>query len=55
MDDNDDSSGRRSWISCEWKKATMEGSTIVIIKNGRIEEGWNHMDIGGLLAQLKTT
>jgi steroid delta-isomerase-like uncharacterized protein len=37
------------------KKASMDGQTIVVIKDGRIDEGWNHMDLGGLLAKLKTT
>jgi steroid delta-isomerase-like uncharacterized protein len=35
------------------KKASMEGSTIVLIKDGKIIEGWNFMDIGGLFAYLK--
>jgi steroid delta-isomerase-like uncharacterized protein len=35
------------------RKANVAGSTIVMIRNGRIVEGWNHMDMGGMLAQLK--
>ena len=35
------------------KKTTMDGSTLVIIRNGKIAEGWNHMDMGGLFAQLR--
>lgn len=35
------------------KKTGMEGATVVIIKNGKIVEGWNHMDIGSLFAELK--
>jgi steroid delta-isomerase-like uncharacterized protein len=37
------------------KKVSMDGSTIVAIKDGKIDEGWNHMDITGLFAKLKTT
>jgi steroid delta-isomerase-like uncharacterized protein len=36
------------------KKVSMDGSTIVAIKDGKIDEGWNHMDITGLFAKLKT-
>jgi hypothetical protein len=32
----------------------MDGSTIGVIKDGKIDEGWNHMDITGLFAKLKT-
>jgi predicted ester cyclase len=35
------------------KKASMEGSTIVIIRDGMIREGWNFMDMGGLIAKLQ--
>jgi len=35
------------------KKVSMEGSTIGVIKDGKIDEGWNHMDITGLFARLK--
>jgi len=36
------------------KKVSMDGSTILAIKDGKIDEGWNHMDITGLFAKLKT-
>jgi steroid delta-isomerase-like uncharacterized protein len=36
------------------KKVSMDGSTIGVIKDGKIDEGWNHMDITGLFAKLKT-
>jgi steroid delta-isomerase-like uncharacterized protein len=36
------------------KKANLDGTTIAVIKNGRIDEGWNHMDMGGLFAELRT-
>jgi steroid delta-isomerase-like uncharacterized protein len=35
------------------KKVSMDGSTIGVIKDGKIDEGWNHMDITGLFAELK--
>lgn len=35
------------------KKASLDGVTIAVIKNGKIEGGWNHMDIGGLIAELR--
>jgi steroid delta-isomerase-like uncharacterized protein len=37
------------------KKTSMDGSTIGVIKDGKIDEGWNHMDITGLFAKLKIT
>jgi steroid delta-isomerase-like uncharacterized protein len=37
------------------KKVSMEGSTFGVIKDGKIDEGWNQMDITGLFAKLKTT
>jgi steroid delta-isomerase-like uncharacterized protein len=36
------------------KKVSLEGSTIAVIKDGKIDEGWNHMDITGLFVKLKT-
>lgn len=36
------------------KKAGVEGTTIVIVKDGRIDEGWNHLDMTGLITKLKT-
>jgi predicted ester cyclase len=36
------------------KKVSMDGSTILAVKDGNIDEGWNHMDITGLFAKLKT-
>ena len=36
------------------KKVSMSGSTIGVVKNGKLDAGWNHMDITGLLAKLKT-
>jgi steroid delta-isomerase-like uncharacterized protein len=36
------------------KKVSMDGSTIVVIKDGKIDQGWNHMDLTGLFAELKT-
>ncbi len=36
------------------KKVSMDGSTIAIVKDGKIDEGWNHMDITGLFVKLKT-
>jgi steroid delta-isomerase-like uncharacterized protein len=35
------------------KKVSMDGSTILAVKHGKIDEGWNHMDITGLFAKLK--
>ena len=34
------------------KNVSMEGQTMVDIKDGRIDEGWSHMECGGLLAKL---
>jgi len=34
------------------KKVILTGSTFVTIKDGKIGEGWNFMDMGGLFAQL---
>jgi len=36
------------------KKVSMSGSTIGVVKNGMLDAGWNHMDITGLFAKLKT-
>jgi steroid delta-isomerase-like uncharacterized protein len=36
------------------RKVSMDGSTIGVIKDGKIDEGWNYMDITGLFAKLKT-
>ncbi len=36
------------------KKVILNGSTIAVVKDGRICEGWNFMDMGGLFAQLRT-
>jgi steroid delta-isomerase-like uncharacterized protein len=35
------------------RKVTLTGATIVIIKDGMISEGWNFMDMGGLVAKLQ--
>jgi steroid delta-isomerase-like uncharacterized protein len=35
------------------RKVVLSGSTIVIIKDGMIREGWNFMDMGGLIAKLQ--
>jgi hypothetical protein len=35
------------------RKVVLSGSTIVIIKDGLISEGWNFMDMGGLIAKLQ--
>jgi steroid delta-isomerase-like uncharacterized protein len=40
-------------ISATKKKVVLHGSTIVIIKDGKISEGWNFMDMGGMIAKLK--
>jgi steroid delta-isomerase-like uncharacterized protein len=36
------------------KKVVLGGSIFVVVKDGKIIEGWNYMDMGGLFAQLKT-
>jgi steroid delta-isomerase-like uncharacterized protein len=36
------------------KQVSMEGSTIGIVKDGKLDAGWNHMDITGLFAKLKS-
>jgi len=35
------------------RKVTLTGSTIVTIKDGMISEGWNFMDMGGMIAKLQ--
>lgn len=35
------------------RKVVLTGSTIAIIKDGMISEGWNFMDMGGLIAKLQ--
>ena len=35
------------------KNVSLDGSTIGVIKDGIIDEGWNYMDITGLFAKLK--
>jgi steroid delta-isomerase-like uncharacterized protein len=35
------------------KQVVLTGSTIVTIKDGMIVEGWNFMDMGGMIARLK--
>jgi steroid delta-isomerase-like uncharacterized protein len=35
------------------RKVSLEGSTIVNIRGGKMDEAWNHMDITGLFATLK--
>jgi steroid delta-isomerase-like uncharacterized protein len=36
------------------KRVSMDGTTIAIVKDGKLDAGWNHMDITGLFAKLKT-
>jgi predicted ester cyclase len=40
-------------IKATKRKVVLSGSTIVIIRDGMIREGWNFMDMGGLLAKLQ--
>jgi steroid delta-isomerase-like uncharacterized protein len=35
------------------KKVTMPGSTFVIVKGGKIAEGYNHMDLQALMQKLQ--
>jgi predicted ester cyclase len=35
------------------KKASLAGSTFAIVKDGKIIEGWNHMDLGALMQKLQ--
>jgi steroid delta-isomerase-like uncharacterized protein len=35
------------------KKAVLPGSTFAIIKGGKIAEGWNYMDLQGLMQKLQ--
>jgi steroid delta-isomerase-like uncharacterized protein len=35
------------------KKTTLTGSTFVIVKDGKILEGWNYMDLGGMMQKLQ--
>ena len=35
------------------KKATLAGSTFALAKDGKILEGWNYMDLGGLIQKLQ--
>jgi steroid delta-isomerase-like uncharacterized protein len=36
------------------KHVTMGGTTIGAVKNGKLNEGWNHMDLTGLFVKLKS-
>lgn len=36
------------------KRARVKGMSIVTIKGGKIEEGWNYADMGRLFAELRT-
>ena len=35
------------------KKVTLMGATFAIVKDGQIIDGWNYMDLGGLLQKLQ--
>jgi len=35
------------------KRVSMNGSSIVIVKDGKIDEGWNFMDMGNLFVRLR--
>jgi steroid delta-isomerase-like uncharacterized protein len=35
------------------REVTMDGSTFAIVKDGQIVEGWNHMDLQGLMQKLQ--
>ena len=40
-------------IKATKRKVVLNGATIVTIRDGMIREGWNFMDMGGLLAKLQ--
>ena len=40
-------------IKATKRQVVLSGATIVIIKDGKISEGWNFMDMGGMIAKLK--
>jgi steroid delta-isomerase-like uncharacterized protein len=35
------------------KRASMNGASFVVVKDGKIDEGWNFMDMGSLFARLR--
>lgn len=35
------------------RKATLAGSSIIVVRGGQIVEGWNHMDLGTLFQRLQ--
>lgn len=35
------------------KRIVLDGATIVVIRNGRMQEGWNMMDMGHLFSTLR--
>jgi predicted ester cyclase len=37
------------------RRVTLEGSSFLVIKNGKIVEGWNQMEFQGLIHSLKST
>jgi len=40
-------------IKASNKKVVLSGSTIAVIKDGLISEGWNFMDMGGFIPKLQ--
>lgn len=37
------------------KKVRLPGATFILVKNGKIDAGWDHMDMGEMVAQLRAT
>jgi predicted ester cyclase len=35
------------------KKETLRGTSFIRVENGKILEGWNHMDLGALFERLR--
>jgi SnoaL-like polyketide cyclase len=42
----------RRWLEEAWYRVAVTGIEIVRIANGKIAEGWDEMDVHGLLQQL---
>jgi steroid delta-isomerase-like uncharacterized protein len=46
-------SGDHLGFPASGKSATLEGASFIVVRNGKIYEGWNQMEMQGLLQYLK--
>ena len=47
-------SGDHLGFPASGKTVTLAGSSVIVVKDGQIIEGWNYMDLGNLFQQLQT-